>query len=186
MILLFERTVHKSLSKFDLAVFNFPRRVSRCLLAVSSSSILVADSRFWKVENQRYINIKNQETCTEKSYKNQFFTWIKFWRKFSWNLFHGKNIIYLLIAIIVATYIYMCYMLYCIVWILLVLYLIWSNFYDIFVFTNAKYYCKSILRKRFYTRLNFSFFHSVYLYNCKEISFANNFTKEITDFEMKR
>ena len=92
MILLFERTVHKSLSKFDLAVFNFPRRVSRCLLAVSSSSILVADSRFWKVENQRYINLKNQETCTEKSYKNQFFTWIKFSRKFSWNWFHGEKI----------------------------------------------------------------------------------------------
>ena len=43
-----ERTVHKSLSKFDLAVFSLPNRVSKCLLAVSSSSILVADSRFWK------------------------------------------------------------------------------------------------------------------------------------------
>ena len=86
MILLFERTVHKSLSKFDLAVFNFPRRVSRCLLAVSSSSILVADSRFWKVENQRYIKLKHQETCIEKSYKNQFS------RKFSWNWFHGEKI----------------------------------------------------------------------------------------------
>ena len=55
-----ERTVHKSLSKFDLAVFSLPNRVSKCLLAVSSSSILVADSRFWKFEKKKLWKFKNK------------------------------------------------------------------------------------------------------------------------------
>ena len=37
---------YKSFSRLDLAVFSFPKRVSKCLLAVSNSSILPADSRF--------------------------------------------------------------------------------------------------------------------------------------------
>ena len=38
---------HSSLSRADLAVFSFPSRVSRCLLAVSSSSTRLVASRNW-------------------------------------------------------------------------------------------------------------------------------------------
>ena len=46
LMIFLERTLHKSLSRFDLAVFNLPKRVSRCLLAVSNSSIRAVASRF--------------------------------------------------------------------------------------------------------------------------------------------